>query len=270
MEDENPIAPETETPTVAEESNVPTSSVDEPTTSTTEVPEGEVTSPVEEPVVEHKPERPAESRIRSLVSENKRLAEENRNLTSAPIQAPQTQSLSSILEGKESVSPEELDQIGKNFAAQSSTATAQLEVSLLRHEMAQEKAVNQFENDANSIQTLYPQLDEKSSEYNPVLDRLITEQWEAQAIQVNPSNPKVKTLNPNIRLADVAKRYMEAVQSVVETTKANTAAVLDTQRSEAALTPNSEPATPEKPFEELSLKEMETKLRAQGLLKGVK
>lgn len=269
--DEEIQTPQTETPPAGEETSVPASSAAETTTSPetppADAPAETPAAPVEETPSEHQPERPAERRIRQLVSEIKEKNKQIESLTQAPVQSPQAPTLSSMLEGRESIDPAELDKIGQQFAAQNGTAAATLEVQKLRFEMSQKEAVTNFNNDQLSVEKLYPQLNPDSPEYNPTIEKIIADKWKREAVKKNPYNPNIETIDPTVRLTDVAKDYMDVAMAMVEQTKANTQAVLNTQQEETALTPNGEVVNEEVPFEQLSAKEMEAKLKAKGYFK---
>lgn len=274
MEDIQPAQP-AENPVAVEDNSAPVSPAEQPTTSAetpVETPAEPVepapTTPVE---AEHQPARPAERRIRDLASENKRLVEENAKLLSqAPTQSPQTPKLSDLVAGRDSIDPTDLDRIGEQFVAQNGQAAATLEVSKLRFEMQQEKAASQFQSDVRKIEKLYPELNEDAPEYNPVIAEKIQKNWEARAIQVNPLNPKIKTINPNVRLSDVAADFMEVAKAAGAHGQQQASAALADHQDTAAVTPNASSPQPEKDFTELSLSEMEAKLKSQGYFGGKK
>jgi hypothetical protein len=273
MDPQDPTPPAENTVAV-EDNSAPASPAAEPTTSVetpVETPaEGEPT-PTAEPAPttpvepEHQPARPAERRIRDLASDNKRLVEENANLLAqVPATSPQTPTLSSMVAGRDSIDPSELDKIGEQFVAQTGQAAATLEVSKLRFEMQQKEAASQFQSDVRKVEKLYPELNEDSPEYNPVIAEKVQKNWEARAIQVNPLNPKIKTINPQVRLADVAKDFMEVAKAAGAHGQQTASAALAASEDTAALTPSASAPAPEVAFEDMTLKQQEAELRKKG------
>lgn len=213
---------------------------------------------------ERQQERPAERRIRQLVDENKRLHEENSRRSASPIQPPQTPKLSQLLQGRDEITPAELDVIGQQFAAQASGAAASLEVQKLEYKLQQKEAVQTYESDTREIEHQYPELNPESDQYNPVLERKVADAWKKLAVQKNPYNPNITTINPSVRLTDVAKDYMEVAHAAAESGKATASANLAKNADHASLRPGGESTRSERDFKDLSYEEMERTLRKKG------
>jgi hypothetical protein len=250
------------TSTATSSVETPTTSPESPAAATTAGTEPEtpaVVAPAEGDPGEHQPERPAQRRIRELVSENKRLSEEAANRLAQTPTTPQgaTQKLSEMLAGKDEIDPAELDKLGEQLAAQAKGADSSTEVRNLRFEMRQEKAVNQFEADQGKVETTYPELNPDSAEYNPVLERAVAETWKKLAVS---DMGGIKVINPDIRLTDVAATFDEAIKSAVE----RRAPGSSNQAENLSITPNPTPVREEVPFEKLTTAQMKENLKAKG------
>lgn len=246
----------------------------EPTTSEPQQPdEGQPSAPAEPAPAEPVPEpaneaperqpRPAESRIKGLLQENKDLREQLSTIP-APGQSPQAPKLSDLFQGKEQIMPDELDKAGQEVwqeGAQTARGLNSLEVAQLRQEMVIRDAINETDKTAAQLPSEYEELNPKSSNYNPALDRKIAETYQQRAVRdVNG----VKTLDPSVKLADVAKNEVEFYREATESGKAQTSNTLASQADESAITPTSTTPAPDKSFEDMSLKEQEAYLRAKG------
>lgn len=259
----------------AVEDNSPQSSpVADTNTSVEAAPAGEAEqAPINEPAAvepqtdtEHQPSR-LEKRIDQL--ENKKAGIDNvlgnlrqyREQASAPVPEVPLPRLSELVAGKDSLDPAELDQMGQQVA-QASTVNADLKYQQLATRVAINEAINEAEKDAAVVTNTYDELKE-GNPAQPVLDKRITERFQREAFVPNPLNPAQRILNPNVRLADIAKEEVEAWRQAVELGKSQTNAALATQVDNSAITPTSD-APVEKSIEEMSLAEHEAYLRAKG------
>ena len=109
---------------------------------------------------------------------------------------------------------------------------------------------------------LYSELNPSSPNYNPALEKKIAADYRSKVLSTNANGQTV--VNPNVKLADVAKENVEFFHEAMEAGKAQTTTALESQAGEAALTPTAVSPEPDKKFEDLPLEEMEQRLRAQG------
>ena len=269
-----PTADATNVAPVAVEDNSPvTSPVTEPTTSESPAPEGQAEqAPINEPApeapqseAERQPSR-AERRINQLTGQLKELTATPPVTAPIPGLSPQAPKLSDLVADQESLTPEQLDQLGQKVyesAAQTAKGLNSLEVQQLRHELTQQRAVDEVEKQAAILPTQYEELNPDSPKYNPVLEQKIESAYKARAVIPNPYNPSIKMVDPTVRLTDVAKDFVEVARAAAEQGKTQTNATLATQADNAAVTPTSE-SVPEKSFEDMSLAEQEAYLRSKG------
>lgn len=229
---------------VAVEDNSPdTSPVEEQTTSVETDGEAEQ-APINEPAAdetepERKPTR-AERRIRDLVDENKRLSEQSNQLPQS-FQAPPVP----VLQPGEEISQEDY----QAHVVQAADAIAGLRT---QQQIQNLKAEMQLERDVEILPKEYPQLDENSPEYNPVLIEKIEKAYKERAFR----NGQV---DPSVRLADVAKDFVEVAQSAANKSSADMKNAVARTADESALPPNSS-VKADKPFAEKSIEEMEAEL----------
>jgi len=263
-----PSAPVVEATTVTDSAPVETntSAPTEPVQTDTVVTDdtAQPTQPVQDNVeAEHQQPRPAQRRIQQLVEENKQL----KGLVGqapVPTQPLPTPRLSEILQGRDSVDPSELDQIGEQLVAQAASGLVDLKVANLEMKLVQEKAADTLIKDTEAI-TKIPELDEKNPDtFIPELDKKIADRYNREAVKVNPYNPKLRMIDPSVRLADIAKEELETWNKAVERGKATASSSLSDLADSLSINPGGSDSKVEKPFEELSLKEMEARLRAQG------
>ena len=121
--------------------------------------------------------------------------------------------------------------------------------SLVTLRINQERTLNRINSEANEALRSYSELDPESDNFNRELSDTVTEAVEAH-IRANPYQASVK------RFVDkLMKPYQRAVTKEVGKATEN----LAKQVSETAVRPTAMSKT-EKPFEELSIKEMEKKL----------
>ena len=235
-----------ENTTVAEDSNVDTSPVVEEQTSEDQVTEGQSEQEqVEAPDTEtqdeseRKPTR-AERRIRDLVEENKRLKEQTN-----PFSSPEPSLQFPQYEPGEEIQPERLQQ----DVVQTANAIAQLQT---QNQIQQFEARSNLDKDVEILPTKYPELDENAPNYNPVLEEKISEAYKARAF-------KNGQLDPTVRLADVAKDFIDVARSAAKQSSAEMKNAVAKQADESAIRPTGSNKE-ERPFSDLSIAEMEAKL----------
>ncbi len=242
MDEDNTV--QAENLEVTEESNIDTSPVVEEQTSdnteTVETPSAEESSEETEVEPERKPTR-AERRIRDLVEENKRLKEQPSQ------QFPQYQQPPNmpLVNPGEELTPEQYQQ----HVVQAADTIAQLRT---QQQLEQFKAEANLDRDVEILPKEYPELDETSPDFNPVLIEKIESAFKARAFNNG-------ALNPNVRLSDVAKDYVEvaraaAKQSTTEL-KNSVARTADT----TAIRPGGA-VRQEKSASDMSIAELEAKL----------
>lgn len=189
--------------------------------------------------------KPVEKRIHKLVDERNREREEKESL------ARQVEELTAQLSGQ----PQEFTpnypaiepgaEVTQDQYKADVVRTAQ---SIAQMEVNKERIVNNINKEAQESMTDHPELNPKSEVFDKELSDTITESVRAQ-IQVNPTASVKKLVN------NLMKPYRRSVEKkVAETTEA-----VVKQVSESALRP-SQVKGQEKPFEELSIKEMENKI----------
>lgn len=180
----------------------------------------------------------AERAISKLSREKKELeAERDRLLaqtsqqgphTPAPNQAPQQ--LSKMLEGKESITPEELDQIGQQYMQQAQQTVSQMvDHKLSTNEKQQQArvAAQQLDNDIEAISKDYEVLNPGSDAYDAELDEYIANEYQ-----------KSLAVDPTTRLKDYTNTYFKNVNRLAEKNRLKTENKITQQKEESALTPN--------------------------------
>lgn len=246
----------------------------EPSTSEPTVPEtpaqepsSEVTAPAA-PVAEQQPApaeperqpRPAQRRIQELVQQNKQLKEQ---LVTAPLpqQLPQSPKLSELVQGRESLDPGELDQLGQKVyeqGAQTARGNNGLEVAQLRQEMVIRDAINETDKTAAQLPNEFKELNPSdTATFVPALEAKIVNRYQKEAVRNG-------TFDVSVKLADIAKEEVEFYREATEHGKAQSSAALTSQADQAAVTPTSATPAPDKSFDEMSLSQQEAYLRAQG------
>jgi hypothetical protein len=248
----------------AVEDNSPPAPPTSETTTSSETTETVAAPPAaEEPVVEpeRQPVRPAQRKIQNLIAENKVLRDQIGNVTTAQVPSPQLQPLSQQIQGQE-IMPEDLDRLVEQREAQRSNAL-ELKIGLLEQKQVAERAYSDFEKDAALLPRDYPELDPDSKQYSAVLEEKISERWKQLAVRPNPYNPQLSYIDPNVRLTDVAKDYIEVARAFADQGKTAMAEARDSLVDNGAIIPNSD-APKEKTFGDMTLKEQESYLRAKG------
>jgi hypothetical protein len=230
---------------VAEDSNVDTSPVVEEQTSDSPETDQETPSAEESPVeTESEPERKptrAERRIRDLVNENKRLKEQSNQ----PFQGFQQPPTLPVIEPGQELTEEQYQQ----HVVQAADAIAGLRT---QQQLDQFKAEANLDRDVEVLPKQYPELDETSSEYNPVLVEKVEAAFKSRAFQNGQ-------LNPNVRLADVAKDFVDVARAAAKKSTADLKNAVARSADETSIRPTSE-RREETPFDSLSEKEMEARL----------
>lgn len=241
---------------VAEESNVDTSPVVEEQTSEesqeTEVQEtdsqgsqnqkeseaqAEETNESSQDTSERKPTR-AERRIRQLRQE----LEQERQSNQQPSQFQQPQ-YPQVDPGAE-LTPEQYQQ----HVVQAADTIASARV---REQMEQYQAQSNLDKDIDTLPQLYPELDEESDSFDPVIYDRVVERFKREAYQNG-------RLNPQARLADVAKDYVEVARAAAERSNASIKKNIEKTVDESAVKPNAT-SRPEKSPSDMSIDEMEKK-----------
>lgn len=259
VEDNSVAAPPAAEPTTSVEPTQEPAVAQEPSSEVTTPPVEPVASPEPEPVQPERQPRPAERRIQELVQQNKQLKEQ---LVTAPVPqiSPQPPKLSELIQGRESLDPAELDQLGQQVYAQGAQvarSTNGLEVAQLRQEMVIRDAINETDKTAAQLPNEYKELNPNDTGFNPALEAKIVSRYQKEAVRNG-------TFDPSVKLADIAKEEVEFYREATEYGKAQTSAALATQADQAAVTPTNATPTPDKTFEQMSLPEQEAYLRAQG------
>lgn len=261
VEDNSPAPSPAVEPTTSEPTNAPVAQ--EPSTDDTAVAAPVAEEPAAEP--ERQPSR-AERRIQQLTGQLKELSSPQQATVPIPQVSPQAPKLSEQFAGKEYIDPAELDAAGQKVyesAAQTAQGRNTLEVQQLRHELTQQRAVDEVEKDASILPTQYEELNPDSPKYNAVLEDKIEAAYKARAVVTNPYNPSVRMVDPSVRLADVAKDFIDVARAAAEQGKAQTTATLAQQQDTSAITPTSD--TPvEKSLDSMSLDEHEQYLKSKG------
>lgn len=243
--------------TVAGDSNVTAPPADEPKTPAPAEPEGQAEqAPINEPApeapetdAERKPKR-AERRIHQLNDKVKQLSQPNQ-----PGQGfGQSPQLPQYVEGDE-VSPERLQADVVQTAQAIAGATVEARI-------AQERANTNFVSDRAELEK-DALLDENSPDYLPEIEKAITEEFSERAFKVVGYNPytgePVHQLDPSVRLADIGKRHLSVAKAAAKKSSAEMKNAVARTEDEAAIKPGTTSKT-ERPFSELSIKEMEAHL----------
>lgn len=230
-----------------EDNSADTSPVDETNTSVDQETDGEseeqqvdaTDTEATDSEAERKPTR-AEKRIRDLVEENKRLKEQSYQQPYADqsLQMPQ------YAPGEE-IAPERLQQ----DVVQTANAIASLQT---QNQIQQFEARTNLDRDVEVLPTKYPELDENSPTYNPVLEEKIEAAFKARAF-------KNGQLDPTVRLADVAQDFIDVARSAATKSSADIKNAVAKQADESAVRPTGSNKT-ERSFSDLSIEEMESKL----------
>lgn len=206
---------------------------------------------------EHKPSR-AERRIRQLAGEANELRQQS--------QLPQGQSVSPtefdvmrFTDENGNVDVGAANQAANQGVVQAAQAIASATV---QQQIAQDRAVQNVERDTEVLPTKYPELNPDSPDYSPELEQAIAEEFQEKAYRVvgyNPNGQPIHALDPAVRLSTVAERYMKVAHAAVTKSNANMRNAVATSADTNAVRPQGETKA-DRPFEELSIAEMEAKL----------
>lgn len=188
--------------------------------------------------------KPVEKRIHKLVAERDREREEKESL------AKQVEELTTQLSGGQATMPyqptiEPGAEVTQDQYKADVVRTAQ---SIAQLEVAKERAIERINKEALESMNDHPELNPKHELFDKELSDTITDSVRAQ-IQMNPTASVKKLVN------QMMKPYRRAVDKKV----AENQETIVRQASETAMRP-SQVKTVEKPFEELSEQEMESKL----------
>jgi hypothetical protein len=202
--------------------------------------------PEDEVQTEEAPKKGAQARIKELVAEKASLAKKIAELTNVEPQAPTynpTQLEPIVAEGEQLTA----DELNRRIAKRDVTLLQQAD-ALAQIRTRQGRMVENINKEALEATAKYKQLDPDSEEFDKELSDTVTEATEAY-IKSSP-NPSVKTF-----VNKLMKPYLNSVTKEVAKQSEN----LAKQASETALRPsNVKPV--DKKFEDLSIKEMESKL----------
>lgn len=239
MDEDNTVPAENEQ--VAEDSNVDASPAVEEQTSESPETDGQSSSAEEsgeetQGEAERKPSR-AERRIRELSEEVKRLKQQP---DLSPFQQPQ---VPQVDPGQE-LSVEDY----QRHVAQQADAIANLRVE---QRLQQYEATKNFETDIDVLPQKYPELNETSPEYNPVLVEKISDAFKARAFKGNQ-------VDPEVRLADVAKDYIDVARAAAKKSSADMKNAVAASADTTAIKPTATQSE-SKSAKDMSIEEMEAK-----------
>lgn len=268
--DENPTPAEN---TAVEDNSPATSPVPEPTTSTPEEPvdtESQSSSAEEtggetktEPnEVEHKPSR-AERTIRKkdrTIKDLQAELEKQRTSQSPGTMSPQPFDVRQYVDPEGNLDVEAVNNAINVQAVQTASTISQAQV---QRQLDTYKAEVNLENDVRSLPVEYPEFDDTSEQFNPKLLEEVDKAYKDRAFRVvgtDFNGQPIRELDPNVRLADIAKSYAEAARSAVTRQSASTSASIAKTADEVSPTPGAQPPRQEREFKDLSKAEMEAKL----------
>ena len=264
-----PVAEATDVAMAVEDNSQQPTPVVETNTSTEPATDGQVEqAPTDEPTpaetsaeVERQPSR-AERRIQQLTGQLKEVTAKssaNSQLPQLPTQAPK---LSDLLQGQDTIDPAELDKIVEQ-REQAARGYSNLEVQQLRHELTQQRAVDEVEKEAAVLPTRYEGLNPDSPKYMPLVEQKIEAEYKARDVIRNPMNPSQMMVDPSVRLSEIAKDFVDVARAAAEQGKAQTSASLATQIDNSAITPTSD-APHVKSVEEMTEAEHYAYLKSKG------
>lgn len=201
-----------------------------------------------------------EKRQSRLAEVNQQLREQNQllqqNLTPQQ-EKEQKQRLSELLQGREEVKPEELDQIAEQWATQNSGIN-NVE-SIVELKLAQREALANARNEVAEVLN-QEEFNPDSDSYNPNLEKATLRTWERAARVQYDADGNVVSFDPTVSIKEIADQYKEVAESYANTKMANTSAALSKQADEGAVTGGTKTAKSERKFSELSIDEMEKQL----------
>ena len=209
--------------------------------------------PVEEPEnTESKRDRSAEGRIKELIDKNKNLTQQQQRQF-AESTPQQQKKFTDYLQGRNDISPEELNQVANQYLADVQGNLMQQTDSLVNLRLQEREARQRLENEANQVSEL------EIVKENPEVEGLILETWQKQANAQFDQNGNLISFNPNVSLAEVANKQAEVLEKYATKGRANDKQVLSQQAEESAVTPSAKSPEP-KDASDMSIKELEGKL----------
>lgn len=247
--DEEQVTQSAENTSVAEESNAPTSPVDEQNTSDESKETESQSSSAEESdgetqeSSERKPSR-AERRIRDLSQKVKQYEEQSNQPFSQFQQPPQP-----MFEDGREYTAKELEQT----MVQAANSIASLQT---KAQIDQYKAEVNLDRDAEVLPTKYPELNDETDDFVPELVESIEEEFKAKAFRNG-------VLDPSVRLADVAARQVKAARAAAKKSTAAMKNAVASQADTAAVKPGAG-VRQEKSIDDMSSAELEAHLKKQG------
>lgn len=189
---------------------------------------------------EQKPRNNAQSRIKELLSAKKEAESERDRMAQLMQQTPN-------MELPEELSPEEYRalQFNSNQVAQ--------EVQGLKRELA----YKDLSSEMDSVVATVPELNPESESYNPVLEELIAQNFDEGYIIKDSTGRFVGTKKS---FKEFAQKQVNAFREAETRGATHSQKVLQKQASEAAVTDQSTSTSESKPFESLSIHDMEKQL----------
>lgn len=113
-----------------------------------------------------------------------------------------------------------------------------------------------LEKDIDVLPKEYAELDESSDDYVPELTESIIEEYQSRAFQDG-------RVNTSVRLADIAKRHVNAVRSAAKKSEAKMKNRVASTADTAAIKPT-KPTKETKPISEMTSAEIEEMMKSQG------
>lgn len=195
-----------------------------------------------------------------------RLAQINEQLSQQPAERQQLQQqptqqerkrLSELLQGRDEVQPEELDQIADQWATQHS-GIGNVD-AIVDMKLAQRDAYNNARNEVVEVMGR-DEFNPDSDSYNPNLEQATLRTWEKAARVQYDQNGNVVSFDPTVSLREIADQFLEVGQSYANKKLTDTNATLSQQADEGAVTGGTQVAKSKKSFSDMSIEEMEAQL----------
>lgn len=203
---------------------------------------------------EGKRDRSANGRIRELLKENKELKENPQVTEQFKQSTPEQQKrFSQMLEGREDVTPQELDNLANQYLNQNLQQLDRAVDLRLEQRLSQERARQTLEADIQALEK--NEVLQEDSE----LEETIVGLWRDASNARFDSEGKLISYNPNVRLADFAEKQLKLIEKRTERGRAADKATLSQQADESAVAPSAK-SKPEKAAEEKSIAELEKEL----------
>ena len=239
--DEEVLNNQTENQDVPAQNDTDSSPVESADVEQTQVPEAdseaEVTPDQETEVKEEqKPKRNAQSRIKQLIEENKQLKQQQNPFSDAMNQPI----------------PDNLTEEQYRALVAGNTSTA-LEVQQLKRQMA----FKEFESENETVLNQYPELNPESDSFDEELASTLADAyWEDYVVKDQNGN----FVGTKRSLKEFTEKMIKPYRNAINRGAAQTTEALNQQASESPVTPESSKSSEPKPFESLSIEEMEAKL----------